>query len=151
MHTIQSERVANIWAELDPLLVEHWREVAHYQDITLDVDRERYESLEESGKLRCFTARVEGKLVGYLVYFVNTNAHYQGSLQAVQDVFFVDPEHRGSRLGAELLVASHWHLMSEGVQVVMQHVKVKQSLDFGPMLKTLGYEHVEAIYCKRLD
>lgn len=151
MHAVQLENIEDLWDELEPLLVKHWREVAHYQDIQLDVDRERYETMQDAGYLRCFTARIAGKLVGYLFYFVRTNAHYQGSTQAVQDVFFVDPEHRGGRMGIDLLVASHWHLMNEGVQVVAQHVKVKESLDFGPMLEKLGYEKVEAIYCKRLD
>src|SRR5699024_275904 len=92
----RAEPVARVWGELLPLLEAHYHEVAHYQDIPLCPDRERYEAVEANGMLRLYTARDDaGALVGYAVFFVQTNAHYATSLQAVQDVLFVHPDYRG--------------------------------------------------------
>jgi len=134
-----------------PLLAEHWLEVAHYLDIPLDVDQEAYEQIEDAGALRVFTARdAAGVMFGYAVYFVRSNLHYRRSKQAVQDVLYVDPEHRGG-LGIRMLKWNHEQLRAEGVQVVYQHVKRKPGLNFGPLLKRLGYEAIDDIYGLRLD
>jgi hypothetical protein len=73
----------------------HWREITHYADIPLDPDIDTYNTMEVIGALRCFTAREQGRLVGYAVFFIRHNLHYRSSLQAMQDVLFVLPEHRG--------------------------------------------------------
>ena len=145
----QREAVNGLWQEVVPLLESHWREIAHYPDIKLNPDIEAYNTLESKGLLRCYTARVNGVLVGYAVYVVRGNPHYLDSLQAVQDVLFVLPEYRQSRIGIRLIKFSDEQLAGEGVQVVMQHVKVAH--DFGPLLERLGYEKVEYIFSKRLD
>jgi len=146
----RAEPVARVWGELLPLLEAHYHEVAHYQDIPLCPDRERYEAVEANGMLRLYTARDDaGALVGYAVFFVQTNAHYATSLQAVQDVLFVHPDYRGHRDGARLVAWCDEQLRSEGVQVVYQHVK--DTLDWSPLLAALGYERIESIWGRRLD
>lgn len=145
----QRERVAPLWPEVMPLLEAHWREITHYPDIALDVDTVLYERLDEMGMLRCYTARVAEKLVGYVAFMVKPNIHYRASLQALQDVLYLDPAYRRSRIGVHLIAYADQALRDEGVQVVYQHVKVAHN--FGPLLERLGYEHVEHIYAKRLD
>jgi GNAT superfamily N-acetyltransferase len=138
-----------IYPDAAPLLRRHWEEIAHYQDIPLDVDEGAYAAIEGAGQLRCFGARLDGELVGYAAYFVRHNAHYRASLQATQDVLFVAPEHRKSRIGWKLIKFADDALRAEGVQVVLQHSKVAH--DIGPILKRQGYEAVDTIYAKRLD
>lgn len=143
----QLQPVNAVLEEMAPLAEKHWNEVAHYKDIPLSPNVEQYLKLEELGLLRVYTARDGDRLVGYLVFFINYHMHYMSSLQANQDVFFVDPEYRG--FGSQFLMWCHEQLKKEGVQVVSQHIKAKHN--FGPMLERLGYELVDLIYLKRLD
>lgn len=146
MITIQREAIADILPELKPLLTEHWREIAAYQDIELAPNYEFYSTCTA---LRCFTAREEGTLIGYAIFGVARNKHYMDSLQAVQDILFVHPDHRGSA-GARLVKFADAQLRQEEVQVVYHHVKMQHPM-LGLLLNRMGYETVEVIMAKRLD
>lgn len=143
------ERFPDAWPELKPLLELHWREIAHYLDIPLDVDEAFYRGVDAAGALRIFTVRAGGALVGYAVFFVKHNPHYQGSLQAVQDVLFLHPAFRNGSVGARLIRHADEQLRDEGVQAVYHHVK--RAHNFGPLLERMGYELVDLIYARRLD
>ena len=143
------ESLAAVWHEAQPLLLEHWREIAHFQDIPLEPKVEAYFACDAAGKVRVFTARDRGALVGYAAYMVDTGLHYASSLQATQDVLFLLPAHRNAGNGAALIDFADRQLRSEGVQCVYQHVKL--AFDFGPLLKGLGYAPVETIHVRRLD
>jgi hypothetical protein len=147
----QRERAHDVFDELVPLMEKHYAEIAHYQDIPLDVDRAAYEFAEDAGNLRVFTVRDEdeGAVIGYAVYFVRHNIHYRGSLQAMQDVLFLDPAFRHGLVGAKLIAFADAALQAEGVQVVYHHVKIEHN--FGPLLERLGYQLIDLIYGKRLD
>lgn len=137
-----------LWNEAMPLLVAHWREIAHYPDIILDPDRDQYLALEDLGVIRCFTARLERKLVGYAVFFVRPALHYAGSVQAYQDVLYLDPSVRGGA-GIRFVRWCDEQLEKSAIQVVYHHVK--HAHNFGPLLERLGYELVDLIYARRLD
>jgi len=149
MLIVKLESFSTFYPDAIPLLERHWEEIAHFQDIPLDVDLVLYQAMEEAGALRCFAARIDGELVGYVVYLVRANGHYRKSLQAVQDVLFIAPEHRRSGLGFSMVKAADDALRAEGVQAVYQHSKL--AFDIGPFLLPQGYEAVETIYVKRLD
>jgi GNAT superfamily N-acetyltransferase len=147
---IQRESLAQLRAAgVDALLVRHWREIAHYQDIPLEVDYPVYEAAEAAGKLRIFTVRLDGELVGYSCYFVNSNPHYKSSVQAVQDVLFLAPEYRKAAIGRQLIAYADVRLAAEGVQVTYQHSKAALPID--ALLKRQGYEFIERIWAKRHD
>lgn len=149
MITYQREKASDVLEEIQPLIHEHWLEITHYPDILLDPDYERYAQAENSGALRIYTVR-DGVLIGYGIFFVNTNAHYKASLQAVQDILFLLPEWRGSTVGFRLVKFCEEQLRGEGVQVVYHHVKNAHPM-LGSLLAHQGYEPVETIYAKRLD
>lgn len=139
---------SELFHEVMPLLEKHYHEIAHYKDIDLDPDIEQYLKLEEIGAIRCFIARDELEvMVGYAVYFIRHNIHYKSSLQALQDVIYIDPERRG--FGAQFILWCDEQLKAEGVQIVYHHVK--NAHNFGPMLERLGYRLVDLIYTRRLD
>jgi hypothetical protein len=154
-----------------PLLRAHWREIAHFDDIPLQVDREAYLRSEAAGLVRCFTARTtegilgsgpsqeeapgaqhagqgRGRLLGYALFFVRFAPHYAGSLQAVQDVVYLDRSVRGGT-GYRFIAWCDEQLAEEGAQAVYHHVKVAHN--FGKLLERQGYELVDLIYAKRLD
>lgn len=146
---IKRELFQDVIGEMMPLLEKHWREISANLDIPLEVDHDGYQRLEDHNMLRIYAARVDGKLVGYSVYFLKHNLHYKSSFQAVQDVLFIDPEYRKGSLGAKLIKACDVELAQEGVQVVYHHVKAAHN--FGPLLERMNYKLVDLIYQKRLD
>ncbi len=147
-HFKREPMVETVLIEGAHLAEKHYKEVAHYPDIPMEPDHDAYNALEDNDNLRCFTARTDdGTLVGYSVYFLRYNMHYKSSFQAVQDIIFVDPDHRG--FGAKFIKWCDNELKEIGVQVVYHHVKKK--LNFGPMLERQGYELIDLIYGKRLD
>lgn len=147
--TFQTECVAGFLPEAKPLFEAHWREIATWQDIPLDPEWDTYALVEETGNLRIYTFRDAGELQGYAVFFVRQNVHYRGSRQAVQDIIWIAPEYRKQLLGARFLQWCDEQLAADGVQVAFHHVKLTH--DFGPTLQRLGYQHVEAIWARRLD
>lgn len=148
--TYTRESLAQVRASgIEPLLEAHYREIAHYQDIPLEVDWARYEHAEALGSLRAYIARIDGQLVGYMSLVVNFNGHYRSSLQAVQDVLFIEPRWRGGWLAYRLLHFAHLSLLAEGVQVIYQHLKAKH--DHSRLFVKIGYELVDLILAKRLD
>lgn len=133
---------------MEPLLYMHWKEIAHYQDIPLEPAWEKYEQLADEGAIRVYTARDEdGLLIGYSVYFLRYNLHYRSSLNALQDILFVHPNHRG--MGGKFIKWCDEQLKEEKVQAVYHHVKAAHN--FGPLLERMGYELVDLIYARRLD
>lgn len=143
------EMLGDVRGDMEPLLEAHWREIAHYQDILLNPDWEFYSLIEQDDRLRIFTARDGGRLIGYAAFFVGPNRHYKYSIQAVQDVIFLHPEYRGARVGAKLILYADEQCRAENIQVIYHHIKAAH--DFGPLLVHCGYELVDLIYAKRLD
>lgn len=144
----QRENIGDVLYQALPLLYLHWKEIAHYDDIKLDPQTYEYLELEKKGALRCYTARLDSdELVGYAVFFLRYNLHYRSSFQALQDVIFIHPEHRGE--GAKFIMWCDEQLKKENVQVVYHHIKSKHN--FGPLLERMDYELVDLIYAKRLD
>src|SRR2546425_11802221 len=107
-----------------PLFKRHWEEIARFKDIPLAPDRDKYEAIEAAGCFHAFTARENGKLIGYVGFFVGPHMHYSGSVQATQDVLYVAPEHRRGRVGIRLIFFASDALRAEGVQTEQHHVKV---------------------------
>ena len=147
--TFQRERAQDLWAEIEPLLVEHYNEIATFKDIPLAPDKAQYNAADDAGKLRLYTARKAGELVGYAAFLVTQNPHYTTSKQALQDVIFVSAEHRRGRLGLQLLLYAEQELTADNVDVVYHHVKIKHPA-LGKLLEHLGYEATETMYSKRL-
>lgn len=134
-------------AEVVPLLIAHWTEVAHYRDIPLDPKWDRYYQLQEIGALLVYTSRLNGRLIGYNAFFKDGHLHYRQSMQGGNDVIFIDPRERG--FGRRFIAWCVEQLRAEGVQVNSYHVKV--SHDWGHILAEQGFEPVEVVWCKRLD
>jgi len=150
MTTYQRESFEEAYPDAMPLLMLHWKEISSNLDIALDVNVEAYRTSEANNLLRIYTARDNGVMLGYVAVFVHKGLHYQQSLQATQDVFYVDPRHRGKMLGLRLIKFVENQLKEEGVQVLCQHVKIKHPA-LGYLLERSGYTAVEKIYQRRLD
>ena len=144
-HEILTQKLLD---EVDPLLKKHWEEIAHYKDIPLSPAYDQYLKLQELGMLQCFSARDgDGVLIGYAVYLIRKNLHYQNSLWAQEDIIYIDPDRRG--VGMFLIKWCDEELKKLGVQVVSHHIKFAH--DWSSALERLGYEKQDMILTKRLD
>lgn len=140
----------NLHSEMLPILEKHYHEIAAFHDIKLNPDFDKYKMLDESGGLRVYTARDEfHQLVGYAVFFVAHNPHYRDSLQATQDVIYIEKSQRGAGIGLKFIDWCDGELRKDGCQVVYHHVKQKHN--FGPLLESLNYKLVDLIFARRLD
>jgi len=149
-HHFAHERVSEAFCkEVLPLIICHFNETAHFKDIALKPDFEHYITLDQLGFVRLFTAReLLGELIGYGVFFVRDNIHYQGSLQATQDLLYIKPSHRG--FAFHFITYCDEQLADEGVEVIYQHVPTCN--DYASRLLTpQGYEILEHVYVKRFS
>lgn len=137
-----------LFDEIGPLLQKHYSEIARFQDIPLDPDFNRYALMEQADLSRTFTARWNGELVGYAVFYVGPAIQYKSSIQATEDLMFLRPDLRQGRHGLDFLKWIDAALEAEGVDVIYHHVNTDH--DYGPILKRMGYETVNVIYGKRV-
>lgn len=147
-----SETVADVLAEIEPLLRAHWEEIAAHKDkIPLAPDYDQYRKLEELGKLLICTARDDGKLVGYSIYLVHRGIHYSKNIVATNDVFYIAPEYRRKLIAGELAASAlleyaEGKLKARGVSVISMHIKVWK--DWSALAEKQGYTRVEYIHQK---
>lgn len=138
---------AELLDEIRPLAMDHFGEIAAFQDIKPAIDDEFYRKAEETGMLRIFTAR-NGSLIGYAVFFVARHPHFKDSVQATQDLIFLTPNARKGWTGAQFLRWCDTELAKEGVDVVYQFASEKR--DIGSLLGFLGYRRDQTLYSRRL-
>lgn len=141
------ERLAECLEEIKPLLLDHYKEVAMYQDsIELNPDYDKYLSMDEAGLLHVVTARDDSRLVGYFISFVLPHIHYKDHKYAANDILFLDKEYRNAKAGVGLFSYAEDRLKEEGVSVMTIHMKT--ALPFDSICEGLGYDYAERIYTK---
>lgn len=142
---VESWRTAG--PEMEPILVKHWHEIALGHDkVPLDIARDRYNELCDSGALHIVTARADGQLVGYHVAIVAGHLHYASTLHAITDVYFVLPEYRQGFTGIRMFRFVEAAMRKRGVKKIITGTKLH--LDIGPVLRRLGFGPTETVYTK---
>lgn len=141
------------WRDAEPLWKEHWLEVANDQDtIQLDVDIDRYATLDAQGKLHIVTARdADGQLQGYYLAIADYHLHYKTTLHAYLDVFWLAPAHRRGLAGYKLFQVVQQTLKARGVVKHIQGHKVHVHGTLGTLFERLGYRKIEHVYSTLLQ
>jgi hypothetical protein len=143
------ERLLDCKEELIPLLKEHYKEIAAYQEkINLAPDWEKYKQLDDSGILNIFTMRDNDVLVGYYICMVLPNLHYSEDLYSVNDIVLIKPAYRNKMNGVELFLYVEEEMIKQGVSVMTMHMKT--SLPFDKLCEGLGWDYMERLYTKCL-
>jgi len=149
MTEFKQEFLHQVVDEAKPLLEEHWEDIALNKDkIKVNPDWDTYYLLEDQGKLKIFTARLEGKLIGYFVVIVAPHIHYKDHLFACNDLIFVSKEYRKGRTGLKLIKFAEKYLKEDGVSVL--NINTKNHKPFHSLMKFLGYNSIETVYSKYL-
>lgn len=147
MITYNKEKMFDIMDELDPILEDHYQEVAMYKDkIKYAPDWERYKSLEDTGVLKMVTVRDNGVLVGYYLFIVVVGLHYSEDLYAINDIVLIKKEYRSSKVGLGLFKYVEDWAKDLGVSVMTVHMKT--FLPFDSLCKGLDWDYAERLYTK---
>jgi hypothetical protein len=148
MISYQQETLFEVIDEVGPLLE------LHYQELTLNKERvkldpmwERYATLEMAGAFVVYTARSEGKLIGYSAFFINVHMHYADLKVAINDVLFLHPDYRTGRTGIGLIRFCERELLKwSGPHKIVWHAKT--SNDLADILIRMGYSVEETVLAK---
>jgi len=132
--------------EVIPLLESYRREVDYYTNLKLDPEFDRYEQLEKSNALRAYTARLDGKLIGFVTFIFFPHLHFKNNIFALHDILYIIPEHRG--FGYKFLKWCNQQLESDGASVILYSVSL--NYDYGPLLKRIGFRVSDHVYSKEL-
>jgi len=139
------ENLAKVRREIEPLLEEHWKEIALNKDkIALNPDWRAYADLDSINALRIYTARKDEKLMGYFVVIVSRSLHYRDHLFANNDVIFLTKGARKGLTGVKLIKFAIESLAKEGITKL--HVNTKAHQPFDAILERLGFEEIERVH-----
>lgn len=143
MITYQVERVGEVMEEMRELNLLHWKEIATHKHIKkLNPDYDRYFGLEKLDMLRIFTARYEGRLVGYFISLLAPHMHYKELNVALNDILYILPIHRGGTVAYRLFKGAILDLKNNtDTHIVTVHMKIEHP--FRPLLKKLGFVQTE--------
>jgi len=114
--------------------------------INLDINWESYMLVAEAKMLRAFSARVDGVLVGFSVFFIVSPFRENQELRAQLDALYLAPEYRTAWTGIKFIKFCENCLKIDVTEIMFSSL-VKH--DYAPVLKYLGYLPIETIHRKR--
>ena len=145
--TYQEEFISYARHEVEPLAELEWEESGH-PDCTLVIDWAAYFKMEEEGKIKFFTARAEGKLVGYFVVIIGSTLTTMGELVAAYDSVYVHKDYRKSTVGKRMFDYVEKCIKEDGISRAVASSSSKNPI--GNFLTRLGYNEIETKYEKVL-
>jgi L-amino acid N-acyltransferase YncA len=148
--TYQLEKWKDALPEMEPILFQHWREIALGHDkVPLDIAREKYQEMCDAGHLQVVTARDDGKMIGYHVAVISGHLHYLSTLHGITDVYFILPEYRKGRTGIRLFKRVEEEMKRIGVQKLFTSAKLHTADGkSGRLFEYLGFSATETVYTK---
>lgn len=145
MITCAVEPFPRFMEEVKPILPIHWKELALNQDkVPLDPDYDQYLKLDAAGQILLMVVRKDSVLIGYFIGLVRRHLHYRSWLTCGMDIFYVHPEHRGSRIGVQLFKAVEVECERRGIQGLIVGSKLHKDASW--LFDYLGYKEVERYY-----
>lgn len=143
------EKLADIWDELIPLARRHWAETEGYhrgQEFNPSLDR--YKPYNEAGHYLMFTAREDGRLIGYIGVYLTRSMHSQ-ELIVTEDTWYVAPEYRKGRNAIHLFRFAENECIRRGAVEIVLSVKLSNPTA-RKLLGHLGYAETGSVMTKQL-
>lgn len=138
------ESLAEILPEMEPLLREHWSEIAPVEDAPYDPNLELYQYFDSVGMLLIISARDDDKLVGYFACILRPHPHSQKIITAVEEAFYVIPDKRKHSIGQRLIKLMLVALQERKVHKLYTHEFVGHKI--GPLYEKLKFKKLYTIY-----
>jgi hypothetical protein len=117
----------------------------HRHGLKLDPDYDFMISKERAGEMLQFTARLDGKIVGNLRWYVGISRHTK-TLFAEEDTLYLTPKVRGGLTAVSLIRFSEGVLRSIGVREIRADTKLSNNA--GALLRRLRYQPVATKFVK---
>lgn len=144
----KAEELEAILPEFLEIAKSHNEELRPFDHLVMNPDIENYRVLFSMGVYKIYSVRDNDKLVGYAGFFVSPSMQHKDSIQAVQDLIYLNPELRGKGIGHGFIQWIDDQLKYEGVDIVYHHTKNGKS--FGGLLESLNYKLIDYVYARRL-
>jgi hypothetical protein len=142
------EPLKPIWPEIMRLASEHWCETEGYRHgQKFAPDAARYFHYDEIGFYVMFTARDEGRMVGYAGMYFTPSMHTQQMI-ATEDTWFLLPEYRKGRNALSFYKFVEAEAVKRGVVELGMTAKLTNGA--GKIMEYLGYKPVSLQYSKHL-
>lgn len=149
MTTFKEERLKDIWNEFMALANAHWVDTEEYQKGEIfRPDKNRYCHFNDIGYLRVYTARDDGRLIGYAGMYVTRNMHTQEMLSS-EDYWFLEDNYRRTRTSVRFYHFVEQSLIDLGVTTITMTVSLNNASQASQLLEKLGYRHVSSSYTKQ--
>ena len=134
---------------LADMLALDWAEVEEDQDACpLSINWQHYRTQERLGVLQSLYMTLDGKLIGYNVFFVHCPGHHSLTQMAICDLIYLEPEHRRGARGVRLIAEPETRFAAMGVRRVLYSVKARGNV--GELLERCGYAPYEVVFAKQL-
>lgn len=133
----------------------HWTEIASYRDVrAFDPNLAQRRRLLELNMLMVFTARQDGRVVGYIDWVIFPDPQARLQLTAETDVYYVEPRRDRALIMLRLMRKSLEHLAERKVIVARPRTKLKAKgpgRGAGVLWRRCGFAPYEIIYAKVLQ
>lgn len=149
MIAFAKETFEQLAPDIEPLLEEHWAELALWRDdIPLKADFPGYKRAYDAGMMRFYTVREDGALIGYALFVVvPRNLHYDHRW-ARDDIIWIHPDARNFGVGTGLFEFFEADLAVDGPVVIMIETKAQHPA-LAALCQVRGYEDVGRLFGKR--
>lgn len=135
--------------EIEPLLNDQHGAMRRYEDIPLDPNYAIYKAGSDAGLMLILTARQNGDLVGYALYWIAKNPNHKTVTWANSGPIWLKPSARLPRVGNRLLDFAEQTLRARGV-VIMDTDTRHAHPSIRRLLEGRGHEVVNITMSKRL-
>jgi len=127
--------------ELKPLIKKNWEESPLYEkEIALAPDFQKYRAMDDAGLVLCMTGRVDGRLVGYAIWYIIKSFNYPGE-SGHGIALYIEDAYRG--YGVWLLKRSEALLRERGIRRFYWFAR-PNSLPY-KLVKAMGYREDEVV------
>lgn len=146
---IREVSVAEGYALIRDLLSQHYDEVAKFKDLfAIKPDLTLYEVFEVGGRLIWLVAIRGSVVAGYCVGVIKHSPHYKGTKFYANDVVYVAPAFRGTRLFLKLRAKTLEIAKTRGARLATWHTKQDSPMD--KLMPRLGCQVLDVVWAERL-
>jgi hypothetical protein len=133
-----------------PMLRLYWNTGGeiHGRELPMNPDLDAAMALHGAGRLRIFTARRDGFLIGLNSFNVGCTLYRKDTMTAIALILYVLPSERRGSMGYRFLRETDKGLAEMGVKLV-QYVP-GSTVDISPLLLRLGYKRQQGTFERML-
>lgn len=143
MITFAVEPLLDVQEAIISIMDEQQAEMGIYKDTKADPNWNLYSMLYDLGHLMIFTIRKSGVLLGYAVFIIAQNPHYQTKMQAEHDLLWLAPSSRKGLLGVRFMKFILKTLREDERMVEVIGFTSSEAYPIAPLLKRLGFKPSE--------